>query len=232
MSGTALIRFATYNIRSLRDDARAVVRVLAALDADVVCVQEAPRFLFWRRRCRKLATGCGLRVIAGGRDAAANLLLAKPAVVVHRTHTVKFSKRRHLSLRGAVLADVTVCGTRIVVVGTHLDGVDEPRIQHIGELHQAMEQFMTPGARFAIGADVNAEPGSPSWALLCQGAVDAASITSSGDPMTNQPLTPTRRIDALFVGGRLAVRSTRALDSPDVNLASDHRPVLAELEAG
>ena len=40
-----VLRVATYNIRALRDDRRAVVRVITALDADLVCVQEAPRFL-------------------------------------------------------------------------------------------------------------------------------------------------------------------------------------------
>ena len=49
------LRVATYNIRALRDDGEAVVRVVRSLEADVVCIQEAPRFLFWRRRCHRLA---------------------------------------------------------------------------------------------------------------------------------------------------------------------------------
>ena len=110
------IRVATYNIRSLRDDAHAVVRVIRALDADIVCIQEAPRFLFWRHRCRQFAAASGLHVIGGGRAAAANLLLAKGNVNVHRTRDVRFSKHRRLSQRGAALADVTVSAVRLAIL--------------------------------------------------------------------------------------------------------------------
>jgi endonuclease/exonuclease/phosphatase family metal-dependent hydrolase len=225
------LRVATYNIRALRDDRRAVVRVITALDADLVCVQEAPRFLLWRRNCRLLGADSGLKVIGGGHAAAANLLLARPDVIVHAGRNVLFTKYRGLSARGAALADVTARGVRLTVIGTHLDGQDQPRLAHIVELHQVMDDFITPGARFVVGADVNAEPGSPSWTRLTERATDAAALTSIGDPRTNQPLTPHRRIDALFVGPRLIVRSTHAVDSHDVNLGSDHRPVLAELVA-
>ena len=170
-------------------------------------------------------------MIGGGRPAAANLLLARPDVIVHARRNIMFTKYRGLSARGAALADVTAHGVRLTVVGTHLDGEDEPRLAHIDELHQVMNDFITPGARFVVGADVNAEPGSLSWTRLTERATDAAALTSMGDPRTNQPLTPHRRIDALFVGPRLIVRSTHAIDSPDVNLGSDHRPVVAELVA-
>jgi endonuclease/exonuclease/phosphatase family metal-dependent hydrolase len=118
------------------------------------------------------------------------------------------------------------------VIGTHLDGVDEPRLRHIEELGRVMDSFIAPGESFVVGADVNAEPGSPSWQRLTDCAVDAAAVASTGDPMTNQPRTPTRRIDALFVSRRVTVRSTRAVDSADVNVASDHRPVVAEVGVG
>jgi endonuclease/exonuclease/phosphatase family metal-dependent hydrolase len=226
------LRVATYNIRALRDDGEAVVRVVRSLEADVVCIQEAPRFLFWRRRCHRLARACGLRVVAGGRAAAANLLLARPDVEVHRTREVKFSKDHGLSLRGAALAAISVRGFALTVVGTHLDGVDEPRLRHIEELRQVMDDFIPPGSPFVMGVDVNAEPGSASWARITDFAIDAAAMTSTGDPMTNQPLTPTRRIDALFIGGDMIIQSTHAVDCPDVNRASDHRPVVAVLHRG
>jgi endonuclease/exonuclease/phosphatase family metal-dependent hydrolase len=224
-------RVATYNIRSLRDDAAAVTRVLRSLQADVVCIQEAPRFLLWRTRCRQLARVAGMRVIGGGRAAAANLILADQAVEVHAVRNVKFSKDHRLSLRGAALVDVSIRGVRVTVVGTHLDGVDEPRLRHIDELFEVVSGFVEPERPYVIGVDVNAEPGSESWARLTDRTVDAAAVASSGDPMTNQPLTPTRRIDGLFVNGDLSVRSTEAVDSADVKLASDHRPVVAELWA-
>ncbi|NUP69048.1 MAG: endonuclease/exonuclease/phosphatase, partial [Nonomuraea sp.] len=38
------VRVASYNVRSMRDSVPALGRVIAALRADLVCVQEAPRF--------------------------------------------------------------------------------------------------------------------------------------------------------------------------------------------
>lgn len=226
---SASIRIATYNVRGLRDDRQAVIRVLRSLAADVVCIQEAPRFLFWRHRCRRLARASGLRVIGGGRAARANLLLAGPEVTVSEVLSVKFTRDRGLSLRGAVLAHITVRTVEVMVVGTHLDGADAPRRRHIEELREVIASFRRPGEATVIGVDVNAEPDSASWHRLADDMTDAASVTADGDPMTNQPRTPTRRIDALFVSAELNVGSTRAIDSQDVNRASDHRPVLAEL---
>jgi endonuclease/exonuclease/phosphatase family metal-dependent hydrolase len=226
------LRIATYNIRSLRDDRAAVVRVIRALRADVICIQEAPRFLFWRRRCRWLADATALTIIGGGRSAAANLLLADPAAVIHQTRDVRFSKDFRLHQRGVAMAELTVRGVRLVVAGTHLDGVEQPRLRHIDELHGALDAFTPPGVPSVVAGDINDQPGSQAWERLTARGVDAAAVASIGDPMSNQPRTPTRRIDALFVGPGLHVISTQAVDSPDVNIASDHRPVVAELTAG
>ena len=226
----AVVRVATYNIRSLRDDQAAVVRVIQALKADVVCIQEAPRFLFWRRRCRWLARESGLKIIGGGRSAAANLLLAAPDVHVNQARDVLFTKDFGLHQRGVAMADVTARGARFVIAGTHLDGVEEPRLRHIDELHRALDAFALPNVPALVAGDINDQPGSVAWDRLTRRGIDAAAVQSIGDSMTNQPRTPTRRIDAIFAGAGFIVRTTEAVDSPDVNAASDHRPVVAELE--
>ena len=205
------------------------MRVLRNLNSDLVCIQEAPRFLFWRKTCQRLSADSGYRVIGGGRSAAANLLLGGTDAIVHRNRDVAFTKIRGLSARGAALADVSVRGIQLTLVGTHLDGEDRARLGHITELHQTMSDFITPGDHFVIGVDVNAEPGSPSWDRLCERADDAAAIASSGDSRTNRTQNPHRRIDALFVSPTLVVESTQAVDSWDVVAASDHRPVVATL---
>jgi endonuclease/exonuclease/phosphatase family metal-dependent hydrolase len=226
----AVVRVATYNIRSLRDDKAAVVRVISALRADVVCIQEAPRFLFWRRKCRWLAQASGMKIVGGGRSAGANLLLAAPDVHVDQSRDVLFTKDFRLHQRGVAMADVTAQSARFVVAGTHLDGVEEPRLRHIDELHRALDEFTRSGVPSVVAGDINDEPGSAAWAKLTKRHVDAAAVQSIGDPRTSQPRTPTRRIDAIFAGPGFIVRTTEAVDSPGVNAASDHRPVVAELE--
>lgn len=220
---------ATYNIRSLRDDRAAVVRVIRDLRADIVCIQEAPRFAFWRRICRRLADDVGLSIVAGGRPAGANLILAEPATTVHNVRSVIMHRYTRRDRRGIALADLSIRGSRLVVAGIHLSGVETERLGHLGELHRLIDDFTPSGVPTLIAGDVNDIPGSPTWRKLVARHVDAAAVRSIGDPMTNQPLTPTRRIDALFAGAGIAVVQTQAVASPDVNAASDHRPVLADV---
>jgi endonuclease/exonuclease/phosphatase family metal-dependent hydrolase len=224
------VRVATYNVRSLRDDAAAVARVIAALRADVVCVQEAPRLLFGGRKCHWLARQAGLRIIGGGRSAAANLLLAAPSVSVTRTRDVLFSKDFGMHQRGVAMADLTAGTARLVVAGSHLDGATGPRLRHIAELNHVVDAFTASSLPTVVAGDINDVPGTPAWDLLTAHRIDAAAVRSIGDPMTNQPRTPTRRIDAIFAAAPITVISCQAIESDDVVAASDHRPVVAELE--
>ena len=220
----------TYNIRSLRDDAAAVARVIRAAEPDVVCIQEAPRFLFWRAKCAALARAAGMVIAGGGRDAGANLLLVAPDVDVVRTTSVLFTPDRGLHRRGAVLAVLAPGGQRVGVAGTHLDGVEEPRLRHIGELHEQADRLLPSGVPVLVAGDFNDQPGSPSWRALESRGVDAFAVAGVGNGMSSTPLRPTRRIDAVFVGAGAAVRRSEAVDSPDVRVASDHRPVIVDVE--
>ena len=224
------MRVVSYNIRSLRDDRQAVARVLRSIDADVVCIQEAPRFLFWRRSCRRLADAAGLLIVGGGRSAAANLLLAQPSIEVLVARDVLFSKDRGLHQRGLAMVQLRWKGRAVAVAGTHLDGVEEPRLRHIGELYDAIEDFVPAGVPLALAGDVNSEPGSRSWEALCVGGRDAFAVAGRGDGMTATPKQPTRRIDAVFVSDGASVLTCTALDTPDVRRASDHRPVVVDIE--
>ena len=85
-----VVRLLSYNVRSLRDDAAAVVRVIRSAEPHVVCIQEAPRLLRWRAKCAALARRSGLVVVTGGRTAGANLILSSldVDVVGHRGRAV------------------------------------------------------------------------------------------------------------------------------------------------
>lgn len=86
----SVLRVATYNVRGLKDDRRALARVIRALRPDVLCLQEVPR-LPVRRHGRPvfsravpvsltaLARAAGLCVAAGGR-LNGTAVLASPAV--------------------------------------------------------------------------------------------------------------------------------------------------------
>ena len=220
----------SYNIRSLRDDRRAVARVIRSVDPDVLCVQEAPRFLFWRRKCRWLADETGLRIAAGGRAAAANMIFIRPQITIEAADTVLFSKDPRLHQRGLAMALLSLPEGRVVTGGTHLDGWPEPRLRHVRELFHALDTFVPAGVPFALAGDFNDDPGSAVWDALSARGVDTFAAVGSGDGYTLNVTEPTRRIDGVFAGPGLTPASATELDSADVRIASDHRPFVTDLE--
>jgi endonuclease/exonuclease/phosphatase family metal-dependent hydrolase len=221
------VRLLTYNVRSLRDDSEAVARVIRAARPDVVAIQEAPRFLRWRSKCAALARRSGLVIVGGGRPAAANLLLSSLAVDVESTRDVLFSKDFGLHQRGAALAVLRLDGVRFAVAGTHLDLIEAPRLRHLDELDGALTGFVPDGVPVIVAADVNDQPGSSTWQRLTEHRADAV---PDGDGSTYSATDPVRRIDGVFADPALRVVHAEVIGSPDVTIASDHRPVLVDVD--
>lgn len=226
MNPTGELRILSYNIRSLRDDRRAVARVIAASTPDVVCVQEAPRFLGGRRRWRQLAAASGLKVLTGGRPAAAMLLLGRPDLPVVATRDVRLTKASGLHQRGLAIAVVEALGGRLTVASMHLDLDAIGRRRHVAEVLAVLDGFPEP---LVLAGDVNEEPGDPAWSVLTGRLQDAYAVAPVGPPETSSALRPTRRIDGIFVDRRLRVVSCGVPEHPELSRASDHRPVLAVL---
>jgi endonuclease/exonuclease/phosphatase family metal-dependent hydrolase len=225
-----IIRLMSYNVRSLRDDARAVARVIRSAAPDVVCVQEAPRFFRWRSKCAELARRSGLVVVCGGRPAAANLLMSTLAVDVRATRDVKFSKDPRLHQRGCAMAVLAKSGEPFAVVGTHLDLTAEPRLRHVAELRACADGFRPSEIPLIVAGDINEKPGEPAWRALTEIGTDAFGAVGVGDGESFPAGNPTRRIDGMFVAAPLKVLSAEVLDSPDVHVATDHRPLVVEVE--
>ena len=225
-----IIRLMSYNVRSLRDDARAVARVIRSAAPDVVCVQEAPRFFRWRSKCAELARRSGLVVVSGGRPAAANLLLSTLAVDVRATRELTFSRDPGLHQRGTALAVLAKSGRTFAVAGVHLDLQPEPRLRHVGELRAYADDFRPREIPLVVAGDINEKPGEPAWCALTDIGTDAFAAVGVGDGKSFPATNPARRIDGIFVGAPLKVLSAEVLDSPDVRIASDHRPLVVEME--
>lgn len=230
---TTTLRVLSYNIRSLRDDQRAVARVIQDAKPDVVCIQEAPRFLRWRSRAAALARRSGLVVMTGGRTGAGNLLLCQIGVTVRSTATIRLSHRRGVHRRGAAVAVCELGGHRFALVGTHLDLKAGDRIRHSHELFARLHEVTGDDSLPAIvGGDINELPGGQAFAVFASRLRDTFAVAGDGPGETFPAAAPTRRIDAIFADRRLTVASCRVLDGPDVSAGSDHRPVLAEIDLG
>jgi len=195
----------------------------------VVCIQEAPRLLRWRSTCAALARTSGLVVVSGGRPAGANLIMSTLGVDVVKTVDVTFSKDPGLHQRGTAIAVLRLRGSTFAVAGTHLDLKAEPRLRHVGELHAAIAGHVPAEVPAVVAGDINDKPGSALWQALTEQRLDAFATAGTGSAFTSTATNPHQRIDGVFVDPRITVRSARVLDGPDVLIASDHRPILAEL---
>jgi endonuclease/exonuclease/phosphatase family metal-dependent hydrolase len=224
------LRLLTYNVRSMRDDREALGRVIRSAEADVVLVQESPRFARWRSLCAELARRSNLVVVSGGRYAGSNLILSSLAVDVVSSEDVLFTREPRLHRRGTAIAVLTKQGTRFAVAGTHLDLVAEPRLRHVAELDAAITQYVPGDVPTIVAGDVNDLPGSAVWRALTAQRQDAFATAGTGSPLTSPARGSNRTIDGVFVDPRIKVVGAHVLDQPDVLLASDHRPVLAELK--
>jgi endonuclease/exonuclease/phosphatase family metal-dependent hydrolase len=224
------LRLLSYNIRSLRDDAAAVARVIRSAAPDVACLQEAPRLGRWRRACSWLAQEAELAIVVGGRPAASNLLMSSPHVQIESTRAVKFSRASLTDIRGSAMAIMRLGNAGVLIAGIHLDLRQGPRLRHLTELHVALDQFAAPDLPVIVAGDVNDQPGSAVWAALADRGADAWTAAARGDGFTYSAAAPHQRIDAAFIDRRIRVRSAEVLDSADVRIASDHRPLLVNLQ--
>jgi endonuclease/exonuclease/phosphatase family metal-dependent hydrolase len=115
----------------------------------------------------------------------------------------------------------------LTAISAHLGLSSKERQVHARELTDWLGGLDGP---VVVGVDLNEGPESPAATWLAERLFDAFSHAGRGPGATFPARTPTSRIDYLFVTED--VRPLRAWVSaaPEVVTASDHRPVIAELE--
>ncbi|MFI8853909.1 endonuclease/exonuclease/phosphatase family protein [Streptomyces sp. 891-h] len=232
--GSAVVRLLSYNIRSLRDDREALVRVIRACAPDVVCVQEAPRFFRWRKRAAWLARRTGLTYVTGGATAAGPMILASLRAHVERAEDVLLPRTPGLHQRGFAMAELRFgTAARLGVVSFHLSLQGRERRQQARAL---LDRVAAPGVAPVVAAgDVNERPGGPAFGLLGEGLRDAWGLKPWGAEHTSPASEPVQRIDAVFAGEGVEVlgagvpRGLPGVTDADLRAATDHLPVLAAL---
>ncbi|MER6829424.1 endonuclease/exonuclease/phosphatase family protein [Streptosporangium sp. NPDC000563] len=230
--GGRVLRIASYNVRSMKDDVPALGRVVAALRADVLCVQEAPRFLFWRRRRRRLASFGGLAVAAGRRRGGVAVLTGPGVRLLHGEGRL-LESFFPLERRAIAIAVVESGGRRVAVGSVHLDLDETARRRHADE---AVRLLRAVADRFdalpVLAGDINEQSGQPSWRHLTERLTDCYPVSPRGDGFTFPAKGPHKRIDAIFAVEGLSVVSCGGADADPADLvaATDHLPVIAELD--
>jgi endonuclease/exonuclease/phosphatase family metal-dependent hydrolase len=216
------MRILSWNLHGLRDDVPTLARIVRDLDPDVMCVQEAPKFLRWRARVAALARECGLLYVTGGGTTGGTTLLANLRVDVERRAELALSRYRlGWPDRGVAAAVVRKSGGRLAVASLHLPLPETERLDHVRR-GLAVLRAGDVEAMFASG-DMNERPSGTAWGYLEeQGLRDLGPGSGPTFPATG----PERRIDGAFATPGVELVDYRVVDAPGVERASDHRPVL------
>jgi endonuclease/exonuclease/phosphatase family metal-dependent hydrolase len=221
------LRVMTYNILLGGRRGEPLHEVVRAVAPDVLLVNECPKNpLVWKRGCHGLAERWGMRYVVGGRPAGSNMIAVSRRVAVKSATQMVLPQPRLQPRRGVAAAQLRVAGRLVGVVSCHLS-LDRDRRLH--EARRVLAVAQRTRGPVVVGGDLNEPANGPTWELFREtGFVDAG----SGNWRTFPSEEPRRRIDALLVRGhaRVLERGDAGVDPGLLAAASDHRPVLAELD--
>jgi endonuclease/exonuclease/phosphatase family metal-dependent hydrolase len=238
--GPEQLRVLTYNVRDLKDDVSAVERVIRAVEPDVACLQEVPRWFFGGHRVGALADVCrmlwsGGAESTGGTAVLTSLRMDQRASGAGRLPVAGWWTRR----RGYAAAVVGVPGgPSVTLASVHLSLDPEERRRHAHLVVDALRSFGP--APYVVAGDLNEMAGGPAWVEFAALVRDAAGVgvgaaSAAGPGATFPARSPRQRIDAVLVSAGLVVESLRVpapddgVDPVDLAVASDHLPVIADL---
>jgi endonuclease/exonuclease/phosphatase family metal-dependent hydrolase len=214
-----------YNVRGFRDGWRRVAATVVGAGPDVLLLNESGS----RWRLRRFARAVGMEVAADPlspfRRRVKNAVLVTPPwrIVRHRLH--RFTDvRSALYPRGALIARVGSPGWRLWAVSFHLGLHPLERLHAAEELADLVRGL---GGAAVLGGDANEMPDGRALRFLADRFWDAG---AAPDAPTFPAEDPTARIDYVFVTQELSVTRTARLDDPVARSASDHLPVVADLE--
>ena len=230
-----MIKVASYNIHKgigldrQRNPDR-IVEVLRELDADVIALQEADR-RFGRRAgvlpVHLLEEATDWRHVEFDTKSASmgwhgNVVLVRKSSQITGAHTLHLPA---LEPRGAVLADVTLNGKALRVVGMHLDLSGLWRRRQASHITTHLEQCANVRPTILMG-DLNEWSGA-SGCLRDFGRNFCFAPTGPSFHVRR----PVARLDRIMFSRDLQVTDCGVHSSPASRKASDHLPVWAILDS-
>lgn len=234
-----------------RHDLPRLAKVLAAADADVICLQEVDRWfgersedvdqalLLSRALDMQLAWGPAIDEPRVGGDALdrprrqyGNALLSRLPILISDVHPLPGTGEPRSALRTMLELD----GGTLWVTATHLTTRSVPeRADQVAALAALHTEQMASGV---LVGDFNARPDAPELHPLRERFTDAWELAEDrGDQAgwrfwqrdeghTHPAHAPHRRIDQAWVSAGVTVASARVLDAEG---ASDHLPFVVDL---
>jgi endonuclease/exonuclease/phosphatase family metal-dependent hydrolase len=245
------VRLVTFNTHhgvgpDARHDLPRLATLLAAADADVICLQAVDRhfgdrsedvdqaLLLSRALDMQLAWGPAIDVPGADPTATGygNALLSRLPILISDVHALPGPGEPRIALRTMVELD----GGALWVISTHLTaGSAEERAAQVAALTGLHSDDMATGV---LVGDFNADPDAPELEPVRRRFRDAWEVAAERDDQagwrfwrrdeghTHPAGAPHRRIDQVWVSDGIAVASARVLDAAG---ASDHLPVVVDL---
>ncbi|MGW8954554.1 endonuclease/exonuclease/phosphatase family protein [Streptomyces sp. NPDC055709] len=242
------LRVASYNIHYGADsdnvfDPARTADAIRAMDADIVGLQEVDVRWSARSEFRDVATELAdnldmyvsfapIYTTAEGGGFGVAILSRFPVRSAENHDLTRLSTQEPnpvpKPMPGFLEVVVKVKGTLVHVYTTHLDYRSDPSVRtaQVRETVDIMADDCSPKGKCPaqiLTGDFNAGPDAEELSPLWSGLTDA--WTSSNPGFTYPALTPEKRIDFVTLSDAFTVRNTTVPDT----LASDHRPVLADV---
>jgi endonuclease/exonuclease/phosphatase family metal-dependent hydrolase len=239
----------TYNIQYGGGGANlpAIIEVIRGLRPDIIALQEVD--VAWSARsgfedqATALAEALGMEMrfapiytfpdTAGERPARqfGLALLSRHPIVAFTNHdltrlSTQSADATPLPQPGFLEATVAIGETRLRVFNTHLDYRRDPAVREIQVAEMLALIGNVPGPTLLLG-DLNAGPTAPEIQPLLRRFHDAWEH-GEGPGFTMTSDVPTTRIDYILVSDDVRVLRAHVPETT----ASDHRPVVAEVEIG
>jgi endonuclease/exonuclease/phosphatase family metal-dependent hydrolase len=214
-----------WNVHGLRAGVSAAAEALGRHEPDVVLLNEVG-WSGWR--LRRLARALDARLASGLRLlrwGVTNAVLVRPPWRLPRARTIGLPRRAG-PRRGVVAALIGRSGYRLTAAGLHLGLSDPERLAHARDLTDRI----LPGLRAPVllGGDLNEAPEGRAVSWLADRLWDAFATAGEGPGETFPARDPRARIDYLFLPGDVKV--ARAFVDHEATEASDHLPLVADLE--
>jgi endonuclease/exonuclease/phosphatase family metal-dependent hydrolase len=209
------LRLLTYNLRDFKDDGSAVARVIRAVRPDIACLQGVPRHPFSGHRIGQLAESCQLLWSGGASSASGGTVILTSMRVDQRASRSGRLPVRGTFTRGRGYAAAVVAlpgGPSFTVASVHLSGQPQERDRHAQLLLDQIRAFGP--APYVVAGDLAEPPGGAVWRVFGAAVRDAAVLVSPG----------------LVVHSARVVGPDDGVAAADLLAASDHLPVMADLE--
>jgi endonuclease/exonuclease/phosphatase family metal-dependent hydrolase len=245
------VRLVTFNTHhgvgtDRRHDLPRLATVLAAADADVVCLQEVDRrfgprsddvdqaLLLSRALDMQLAWGPAIdrQDPDGDTHQYGNALLSRLPLLVSDVHPLPGDGEPRVALRTMIELD----GAALWVTTTHLTTAPpEQRAAQVAAIAALHTDAMETGV---VVGDLNARPDAPELAALREQFTDAWELAEEREDragwqfwhrdagLTHPARLPRTRIDQVWVTPGIRVAAARVLDGAG---ASDHLPLVVDL---